>query len=357
MNAAPPREQLTQLAALVEALPGWRRVGQVLIDAGFLDQPGLDAALAAQSQRRAVAPIGLLDLLVEQGTLTAEQARQALTEQILTQYLPALGASLQREKLAVAEAEAARRELAESYSIALRTIAGLNAQIWDAAAVEPAPAPDPGRAARAARVPVARPDRRLPLRLIASLGVSVVLGIFLLFTWIKLPALADSLARPFVPLAEPSPAPASPRPTLARPAEALTTRQAERELILLLNGGRLAAGVPALKPDPSLVAIARGRSEDMATRRYFSHAIPPTGQTFLDLLEAAAFPYEQAGENIEFNNADEESTVSLAAREFFDSPEHRRLALSPDYQVVGVGVARGEEARYYTALFVQGSSR
>jgi hypothetical protein len=48
-----------------------------------------------------------------------------------------------------------------------------------------------------------------------------------------------------------------------------------------------------------------------------------------------------------------------SAREFFDSREHRRLrlALSTDYQAVGIGVARGEEARCYAALFVQEASR
>jgi hypothetical protein len=65
MVLGPSPVALTQLSQLVEAQPGWRRIGQILLDLGSLNQAQLDGALAAQYQRSP--PIGLLDLLTRAG--------------------------------------------------------------------------------------------------------------------------------------------------------------------------------------------------------------------------------------------------------------------------------------------------
>ena len=85
-----------EFARLVENQPGWRRIGQILIDLGYLDAARLDAALAAY--RRQSAPVGLLNCLIERGDISEKQALTALTEQIMVHYLPALATSLQRER-------------------------------------------------------------------------------------------------------------------------------------------------------------------------------------------------------------------------------------------------------------------
>ena len=116
-----------EFARLVENQPGWRRIGQILIDLGYLDAARLDAALAAY--RRQSAPVGLLKCLIERGDISEKQALTALTEQIMVHYLPAMATSLQRERQAAGESERLRQELTDSYRSALQTTAALNEQV------------------------------------------------------------------------------------------------------------------------------------------------------------------------------------------------------------------------------------
>lgn len=207
----PPVTTLNELADLVEAQPGWRRIGQILIDLGYLTADRLDAALAEQYRRGPGAPTGLLDLLVARGAITDEQARAALTQQILTQYLPALGASLHRERRLAGAAEAARQELADSYGTALRTIATLNEEVERLSGQVGLQRQRIGEL-EAELAPHRRTDqrapaggRRLPARVALSIGIPAVILLVVLAAWIVLPILADRYARPFVPLAEPVP--------------------------------------------------------------------------------------------------------------------------------------------------------
>src|SRR5665647_1921685 len=51
----------------------------------------------------------------------------------------------------------------------------------------------------------------------------------------------------------------------------------EQQLFTLTNQAR-ATSLPPLRWDSVLAGIARWRSQDMATRDYFSHNIPPSGE-------------------------------------------------------------------------------
>ena len=135
---------------------------------------------------------------------------------------------------------------------------------------------------------------------------------------------------------------------------AIDTQQAEQELIILTNVDRTSNGVPALVPDEALKDVARFRSEDMVTRDYFSHLIPPDGHQVFDILKQRGISYLRAGENLARNNSPDHITVQTVEQAFLNSPSHRAILLCPDYTNLGTGVAEGAEGlKVYTVLFTQ----
>ncbi|HEM60668.1 MAG TPA: hypothetical protein ENO24_00085 [Chloroflexi bacterium] len=140
-------------------------------------------------------------------------------------------------------------------------------------------------------------------------------------------------------------------------ALAFDPQQAEQELIILTNVDRTSNGVPALVPDQALEDVARFRSEDMVTRNYFSHLIPPDGHQVFDILKQRGINYLRAGENLARNNSPDHITVQTVEQAFMNSPRHRAILLCPDYTNLGTGVAEGAEGlKVYTVLFTQVSS-
>lgn len=136
------------------------------------------------------------------------------------------------------------------------------------------------------------------------------------------------------------------------PVAAIDAPTAERELLALTNLSRTSNGLSALARDPRLTSVAGSRSEDMITRGYFSHAIPPDGRTVIDILESLGVR-GVAAENIEFNNAVDFTTVQFASNDFMNSPGHRVNVLNPRWNRVGAGVAEGSSRKMYTVLFLQ----
>ncbi len=113
------------------------------------------------------------------------------------------------------------------------------------------------------------------------------------------------------------------------------------DMIGLINGERARAGAALLRLDPTLNAIAQGRSQDMIDRDYFSHLIPGVGYIF-SLLDRAHVGYRLAGENIALNNYAALGPSAAMRRtngDFMASPEHRDNLLQPRYREIGLGVA------------------
>jgi uncharacterized protein YkwD len=133
--------------------------------------------------------------------------------------------------------------------------------------------------------------------------------------------------------------------------------EAEQELIILTNVDRTSNGVPALLPDDALGEVARFRSEDMVTRSYFSHYIPPDGHLVFAELDARGIQYLRAGENIGRTNKPEYVAVETVEQAFMNSPQHRAVLLWPGYTNLGTGAAgSGEAMKVYTVLFTQAPS-
>lgn len=126
----------------------------------------------------------------------------------------------------------------------------------------------------------------------------------------------------------------------------------ERELLALTNTDRTSNGLPALAADRRMIEIARERSDDMVTRSYFSHDIPPDGRKVFDLLLERGVDYETAGENIAQNNAARDGTVQFAQQGFMNSPDHRQNILRSAFTSVGIGVTPGGARYTHTVVFM-----
>jgi hypothetical protein len=127
---------------------------------------------------------------------------------------------------------------------------------------------------------------------------------------------------------------------------------AEQQLFGLTNQARASAGLPALRWDSTLAGIARWRSQDMATRDYFSHNIPPTGEMVFDVMDQQGYCYRLAGENIGWNNYPDDQATDVVQTDFLNSPEHRQNIMGPAWKVAGVGAYKLADGRkFYTVLF------
>ncbi|ODS58743.1 MAG: hypothetical protein ABS36_03975 [Acidobacteria bacterium SCN 69-37] len=118
-------------------------------------------------------------------------------------------------------------------------------------------------------------------------------------------------------------------------------------------GGVTYPAVGALAMNGALQAAARGHSQDMGTRRYFSHT-SPDGQTFMQRISAAGFngsgPY---GENI---GAGYPSAAAVVAG-WMASPGHCQNIMANGFRQAGVGyasVAGAPYGSYWTLDFAGG---
>ena len=132
----------------------------------------------------------------------------------------------------------------------------------------------------------------------------------------------------------------------------------ESQLISLQNEARASGGLQTLTLDTALRTVARWRSEDMATRDYFSHTIPGPGtdhSVFWYMQYEYDYCFELAGENIGYATwpgASEEDVTAYIFGLFMDSAGHRRNIVGTDWDVVAVGAWRTEGDHYiWTALF------
>ena len=153
-------------------------------------------------------------------------------------------------------------------------------------------------------------------------------------------------------------APTSAAATTVAPVSAATISAAETAMVAALNANRRALGLVSVQVDSRLMAIARARSADMIARKYFSHSIPGGGNVF-SILTAKQITWYNAGEIIAWNNYPMENTVSAANRQWMNSPGHKAIVISKDYNYVGVGLALDAATgkKMWTAVYLKGPDR
>jgi uncharacterized protein YkwD len=116
------------------------------------------------------------------------------------------------------------------------------------------------------------------------------------------------------------------------------------------NNVREANDVPLLNLNNDLNSAAGLKARDVLVRQYWSH-VAPDGTTPWYWFREVNYKYDYAGENL----AKGFQTPSGVVTAWMNSEEHRRNALSKDYQDVGFGVAEGmlngEQTTVVVALY------
>ncbi|TCZ64188.1 CvpA family protein [Flaviaesturariibacter aridisoli] len=109
----------------------------------------------------------------------------------------------------------------------------------------------------------------------------------------------------------------------------------ESRMLELVNEERAQQGLPALKPDPEMTAVARAHARDMFARGYFSHYTPERKDPF-DRMQASGVRFLTAGENLALGQ-----TLQICHRGLMNSPGHRANILHASFGRLGIGVLDG----------------
>jgi uncharacterized protein YkwD len=158
--------------------------------------------------------------------------------------------------------------------------------------------------------------------------------------------------------APPAFAAAQPAAATGSAAADLGSAAAESSLVAMINADRAAVGLPPLRLDARLSAIAHERSVSMAAAGQLSH-VQPDGRSVVDIIKAAGIAWYGVGETIGWNNYPGlRDSTNVVNRGWLGSPEHAAIIHSKDYNYFGVGLgmtASGD--RYWTAVFLRGPDR
>src|SRR3990172_9372126 len=151
----------------------------------------------------------------------------------------------------------------------------------------------------------------------------------------------------------PTSTPAPPPPPPSAPAlSPLGLDPYARALLDATNARRTSVGLPPLREDGDLNAIANMRSKERAELNYFAHASPVTGKNVFDLMDDYGVPYGWAGENLAKNNYPDSETVQVADQALWDSPSHHENIVNPNYTDVGIAlVVDATGMKYFTFVY------
>jgi len=120
-------------------------------------------------------------------------------------------------------------------------------------------------------------------------------------------------------------------------------------IIILTNNARVQNGLPPLKENQLLNAIAQSRAEDMLAKQYFAH-VSPTGQQASDIAQEVGYHYKIIAENIGSGNF---YTNQKIIDGWMQSPGHRNNILSSEVEDMGAAVLKGKFKGSETYIAVQ----
>jgi uncharacterized protein YkwD len=152
---------------------------------------------------------------------------------------------------------------------------------------------------------------------------------------------------------------ALPIATAALTAHAPSSAQAADKVAAVIreiNAQRAANGLPPVRRNHSLAALARGHSAHMVACRQFSHG--DFGKRIRHSSWARRRGTWAAAETLAWGTGRRGTPAGVVAA-WMQSPEHRQIVLDPRFHVVGVGQvkgvpisgAHGPHGRTYTADF------
>ena len=109
------------------------------------------------------------------------------------------------------------------------------------------------------------------------------------------------------------------------------------ELIHLVNGSRIAQGLPPLVTDTKLMRFAQEHAEEMAKQGFVSHDMP-SGGVFVR-MKRDGYKHGTARENVA-----KARMISSAHSGLLKSPSHKANILATDVTHIGIGIAKGDPA-------------
>lgn len=129
------------------------------------------------------------------------------------------------------------------------------------------------------------------------------------------------------------------------PQVSQAVRAYEQEVVRLVNAQRVQNGLKPLAENWELSRVARYKSADMASRRYFSHESPTYGSPY-QMMRSFGISFRSAGENIAYG----QRTPAAVVNAWMNSSGHRANILSSSYTQIGVGYH--EAGNYWTQMFI-----
>lgn len=129
------------------------------------------------------------------------------------------------------------------------------------------------------------------------------------------------------------------------PQVSQAVRAYEQEVVRLVNAQRAQNGLKPLAENWELSRVARYKSADMASRRYFSHESPTYGSPY-QMMRSFGISFRSAGENIAYG----QRTPAAVVGAWMNSSGHRANILSSSYTQIGVGYQ--EAGNYWTQMFI-----
>ena len=131
-------------------------------------------------------------------------------------------------------------------------------------------------------------------------------------------------------------------------ADNIVMTQEEFRFVDLVNKERASRGLSQLVIDPMLVQVARGHSEEMAEKNYFSHASPtPAIKTPLDrylAVEKHRPSWALVGENLFYCSLVDVDRGHMA---LMNSKGHRDNILESRFERIGVGAFIDHKGQFY----------
>ncbi|GER71707.1 hypothetical protein BpJC7_30100 [Weizmannia acidilactici] len=129
------------------------------------------------------------------------------------------------------------------------------------------------------------------------------------------------------------------------PQASYTLNAYEKQVVDLVNQERAKNGLPALQVDTALSKMARVKSNDMMTNKYFDHTSPTYGTPF-EMMKQFGITYKYAGENIAMGQQTPQDVMNA----WMNSEGHRANILNKNYTHIGVGYV--ENGHYWTQEFI-----
>ncbi|MCL2847224.1 MAG: SafA/ExsA family spore coat assembly protein [Firmicutes bacterium] len=126
-------------------------------------------------------------------------------------------------------------------------------------------------------------------------------------------------------------------------------RAFEQEVVRLVNAERARAGIrPPLTENWEVSRVARFKSQDFIDNNYFAHNSPIYGTPF-QMLRSFGINFTAAAENI----AHGQRTPAAVMNAWMNSPGHRANILNPNFNQMGVGIARDNRGNlFWTQMFI-----